>query len=504
MILTAILVLVRFGSAARLLSDGIAAVGYPFELDVGEGVVLTQTMQLLSGHPLYQPIEHAPFLVTVYPPVFHLLTAAVSTLIGNGLAAGRVLSLSSTILTAAIAGTVVWRASDLPAPPLTRGLSALLAALSFLSVSYTAVWAPLMRIDMCAHLLAWCGVLIFVRLAPHTRACWSAIPFLLAVYTRQSSVAAPAACLLVALVLRPVLAVKLATWLAAGGLSTFALLTLWTHGQFYFHVVKGVQTAFDWHRLLWYLSDLRLRYPTEIAVALVSTRSLFRRSSPERASRAVPPSLAAPRPPTVDWARPVLGTYLFTAFLIALTVGKVGSEVNYLVEFMAVVCVCAAVALGDALAEAGAVSPRAGASAPAVLLAALLLAPALGMHHGPATERIEIPNATQQSEMRHLVELLRHTDGPVLSQTATSLIIAGKPVEYQSCDALAQLARLGWWDPTEFIARIEHQYYRLIILGADAGTMSESICFTAPMRDSIHRRYAAAETIGPYRIYRPA
>ena len=498
---TALLAVLRLGGAGHFLSSGLAAIRYPFELDFGEGVVLNQTKLLMSGQSLYRPVDRPPFLITVYPPVFHALTAAADILVGNTLATGRSLSLGSATLAAVIIGILVWLAIGAEANALARGLPALVAGLGFLNVSYTASWAPLMRIDLVAHLLALCGVVVFVILAPRgNRASWSAVPFLLAVYTRQSTIAAPAACLIVALLVRPALAVRLAAWLAGLGLATFTVINRLTAGQFYFQAIRGQETAYDWHRLLWNLSDLRLRYPIEIAVALVATRSLLRGLRHAEAPQPL-------RPMPFNWTRPVLGVYLFTAFLVSLTVGKVGSEVNYLVEFMGVVCACAGVALGDALAAA---APRRfprervlRASVSALLLSALLLAPALGVPRGPAIEWVEIPSLAEQAEMQRLVALVHQVDGPVLSQMVTPLVLAGKPVEYQSCDALEQLARLGWWNPSALIARIERQEYRLIILGFDVSKPRDWSSFTPPMIEAIRRRYAASDVIAGFWIYRP-
>ena len=99
----------RLNAALRLaLALGLAAyliyfvahawlmLNFPFPLDYGEGPLLAQADLLRGGLPfwrLYADPALPPYAIVNYPPLYLLLTAALSPLVGGALAAGRLLSL---------------------------------------------------------------------------------------------------------------------------------------------------------------------------------------------------------------------------------------------------------------------------------------------------------------------------------------------------------------------------------------------------------------------------
>lgn len=494
LVLVAILIVFRLADAARFINSAIAAIHYPFELDFGEGVVLNQTTLLMTGR-MYGPVgAEPPYVISNYPPVFHFFVGILSLLTGNMLATGRALSVLSALLSALIIGVLVWRAVRPEVRRLPRGLSAAMAGLSFLSVSYVASWAPLMRVDLLAESLALGGVLLFVAgVTRGRRVYWSALPFLLAVYTKQTAIAASAACVGAALLLNPRVSMRLAGLLIAAGVGAFAVLNWLTGGQFYIQTVAANANTYDWHRTVFFLSDLKDRYAVECAIATIGAVSLWRGLWPLRGSVRNRQS----------WTRAVLGTYLFTTFIVSLTVGKIGSEVNYLIEFMGAVCVCVGVAVADGFAPEGTTSAGAHSSLSALFIPALLLLGTAGFPKRAAIEWLEIPPPEREREMARLVELVRNVDGPVLSEDLTLLLLAGKPVEFQPCD-MAHMVYQRLWDASGFVRRLEQQDYRLIVLKGDLNDSApRDDSFSPPMIAAIRNAYVPAGALADYRMYRP-
>ncbi|MFI5393968.1 MAG: ArnT family glycosyltransferase [Candidatus Binatia bacterium] len=478
------------------MASSLAAIRYPFELDFGEGVVLGQIKMLMAGQA-YRPLGASPpYVINNYPPVFHLVTAVASHLTGNMLATGRGVSVTSTLLASMIVAVLVWCAAKTESARLPRALAAVFAGLSFLSISYTATWGSLMRVDMLAHFFSLAGLLVFATGAARgRRVYWCALPFLLAVYTKQTAIAAPVACILAALFMDVALSLKLAALLLGMGLVSFAGLTWLTSGQFYFHVVTANHNAYDWHRMVFFLGDLEQRYSIEMAIAAVAAASLL--SGVRKANRSLSAS-------ATSWIRPVLGVYLVTAFLVSLTIGKVASEVNYLIEFMGVVCICVGIALAEGFAggRLPAASHSLASSLSAVFLPCLLLIPMSGLLRRPAIEWVEIPSVQEQHETAQLLEIIRNADGPVLSQNLTLLFLAGKPVEFQPCD-MAHVAYQGEWDQSGFVARIEGRQYQLVILHFDVARHPDWEGFTPSMVAAIRGHYVPAQSLAGYWIYKP-
>src|SRR5262245_19357870 len=185
-------------NAARVVDAGAAAIAYPFELDFGEGLVLAATRALAAGRPVYQAAEQLPATISNYPPVYYAAVAVAGAAFGDHVAVGRTLSLISAILIAVALGVLAWRALDPASGSLRRAVAALCAGAMFLQISYTATWAALMRVDLLAILFAVAGVIVFGATAGRGRhVYWCLVPFLLAAYTKQTTLAAPAACVLI-------------------------------------------------------------------------------------------------------------------------------------------------------------------------------------------------------------------------------------------------------------------------------------------------------------------
>ncbi|KAF0231308.1 MAG: hypothetical protein FD177_2806 [Desulfovibrionaceae bacterium] len=136
-----------FQHAASILSD-------PLPLNAMEGRETVKAWLLAQGRNIYPSMQSHPFLVTIYPPVYHAAIAAMSALTGWGIAAGRLVSLGSFLAIAMVAGWWTFTA--------TR--SRLAAAAIVLVTLYDPVlaeWSLHARPDMLAWMLALAGAWTF-------------------------------------------------------------------------------------------------------------------------------------------------------------------------------------------------------------------------------------------------------------------------------------------------------------------------------------------------------
>src|SRR5262245_53133615 len=234
-------------NAARVVDAGAAAIAYPFELDFGEGLVLTATRALAAGRPLYQAAEQLPATISNYPPVYYAAVAVAGAAFGDHVAVGRALSLLSALLIAVALGVLAWRALDPASGSFRRAVTAVCAGAMFLQISYTATWAALLRVDLLAILLAVAGVITFGATAGRGRQVyWCLVPFLLAAYTKQTTVAAAAACMLT-LARRDVRrGALLAGAFGAAILLIGAAMQIATHGGFAFNVITANMNPYSW------------------------------------------------------------------------------------------------------------------------------------------------------------------------------------------------------------------------------------------------------------------
>src|ERR1051326_3792761 len=233
----AVVILALIGHFGIYLSYALRAVRFPFQLDYGEGIIWQQA-QMIPGQLMYGDITRLPFIVFHYPPLYHLVVRAITFASGDMLETGRAVSLFSTVL---IAGLVAALAHDVIGAQSGRAVRRTGAAIAGLSVFcyYPVVfWSPYMRVDMLATALSVLGVWLFGRsLRHHWLLHVAVMTFVLAVYTKQSSIAAPLSVLLVSLLVdwrRALIAHGLGCLI---GVTVLLVLTGMTNGGFLRHLV---------------------------------------------------------------------------------------------------------------------------------------------------------------------------------------------------------------------------------------------------------------------------
>ena len=90
----------------RFLAEGYGAVQFGWQLDYGEGIVWEQMRLMVAGRG-YGAIDGLPAIVFHYPPLFHMVTAALAAVTGlDALAVGRSVSIGSTLLIGLFAGLI--------------------------------------------------------------------------------------------------------------------------------------------------------------------------------------------------------------------------------------------------------------------------------------------------------------------------------------------------------------------------------------------------------------
>ena len=464
-----LLLLVLLVAAAAFAVDAARSISFPYPLDYGEGPLLGQTVRLGHLEGIYRPdVTSPPYTVSNYPPLFPLALSPLARLFGPAFWYGRLLSVLSMIAAAVLIGLILRRLTGDRVASAIGGLS----LLAFPPASY---WASLYRVDALALALSLAGLYLCVQ-RPHGRWTVPSAALLLtaAIYTRQSyGLAAPlAAC---AWLLRAAgwrRAVALAASIVAMGTVLFVVLDLASDGGFRFNIVTANINAYDPGSLLWYLSDLWALMPLALIGAGVYAVSAGWSGVP-------------------SWR--LIGPYLVGAILSALTIGKVGSNVNYLLEAGAAV----GLSLGALLAWQ---RPRRVAHAAIALLLILdvslmvLASPYRAVLHARIAQRV----AAEQ-----LIGIVHGSRGIVLADEEIGLLpLDGRPIYFQPFE-MTQLARTGRWDQRAFLADLERQAFPAILLFRIPEVPIHRTRWTDEMLAAIDRRYVLAQRAGPTEVYRP-
>lgn len=306
------------------LEHAWAIVRFPYQIDYGEMPELNRAWLLARGQPIYVDWSAPPYQMANYTPLYSLVAAAGVAWQGTQFGTGRLLSLTSTLATALAIGVT---ASSLTGARRAGLLAGLIAGPLYVVAHPVWNWGALQRVDAFAVALEWLGIALYVvgwLQRGRRAALWSTVPlFLSAVYARQTVVAGALAAFGVLLYRRPRLGLALLAVYAGAGLALLGILQGLTAGQFWRHTVDGNLNHWSWARVDYFGQPLwqALHWSVPLATFAVLARVLRRQNQ-----------------------LPAL--YLLGAGATALTVGKIGSNVNYFLQLWAALALLVGLAVG--------------------------------------------------------------------------------------------------------------------------------------------------------------
>ncbi len=494
-----------------LLTLWLAFVGltYPYQLDYGEGIVLWFTRQLSHGQPIYKGLTGLPYASSNYPPLAMLLAALLTPIFGEGYLAGRLMSFASAL----VVGALIYRIVRVETG--TRWLGAL-AALFFLGSPYVYHWIPQFRADLIGLAFAFFGVYclwMYTRPPTADRGRQTAVrrppgylilgacSFLLALYTKHTLFAAPAAAFLTLWSRNRRLALGFAAGLGIVGGAIYLAVDRAAGGGFTFGLITSNATVFMPELLGQLIANFVETFPVLLMLALWSILGHWRTAEGGR------------------WG--ILEWYAVTACAGLVMAGRTGAWENYFLESLAILCVFGAIAINrlrfadlsvssgekEPNYRAASVSPgartgRQGSRCFALAVPVLLILQLVLMWHDP---RVAAEMVAQDGPAnRELAALLARTPGTVISEDMGALTTSGKPVAYYTFQ-YSSLARSGQWDQSWELNGLRDGAFPLVIL--ERGTREDVDHyrrFTREFVSTLDRYYARVQTIGKYDIYAPA
>jgi hypothetical protein len=406
---------------------------FPYPLDYGEGPLLEQAIKLSRFENIYRnDLTSPPYTVANYPPLFMLVQAPFVAFFGPAFWYGRLISIVGMASSAVIVGLITHTLT-------TNKSASIIAALGLISIPFASSWSLLCRVDSLALALSLAGLLAIVRFPKCRFALTASVALLLAaIYTRQSyGLAAPVAGAV--WLARQVSLRRAVFFLAAlgiGGMALFLAINVATKGGFFLHIVKANINDYQIQQLQYYMKEFCKLAPIQIGGG-IAYLIVCRRSS-------------------VGSTR-FIAIYLLFAGLVALAIGKVGSNVNYFLELSA----------GMSMAFGGLVARF---RRPIVRHAIVLLLAAQGIYltidYRGAFEH-KLHQAPELGELMKIIEGIGESDGEILADDAMGmLVLAGKPIHIQPFE-FKELKRAGLWDPQPFLDELKRRRFPLVLIYVD-------------------------------------
>jgi hypothetical protein len=477
-----------------------AILAYPFGIDYGEGIVWQQAL-LIPGPRMYGPIDRLPFIVFHYPPVYHLASRAVMAFGVDPLSAGRMVSIAATAVTVISIAWLVAKGLEGRVSRPAAAIGAAAGALLPLSLGPLEIWFDLMRVDMLAVALAFLGVVLTVRAEKQPAWLLLAMPaFVLSVYTKQTELAAPASALAALLVTRPRAAILAGLCAVVLGVAALALLEWLTADGFLRHILSYNVNTWSFDLLI-----TRLRFQASYGVVLVAAAVglgaswLDQRAQSRRPKRAGTPSYAGTPSHTVVVPIAILWLLLSLAVLAA-TVGKTGSNVNYFVEPMCVCAVGFGLLVGRCWHE---VVGSPGRREMALRFGLVVLVLAVG---GVIAKRrplctLDGVSPALVATQEKLVREIASQDRPVLSEDMVLSLRAGKDVPIEMA-IFSELAATGQWDQRRLLNLIDARAFAFVVTTPNEVYTPQR--YTPEMLAAIERAYPRTQARGPYVVRYPA
>jgi len=329
--------------------------------------------------------------------------------------------------------------------------------------------------------------------------------FLLAIFTKQTSIAAPLASLPVLLAVNRRRTVVACSVISLVGLGILLLLEVYTEEGFLRHIVVYNVSSYRFSALL---SGIEAEWPetllllVTIAGVCVGWRSLAReRCWPtlESFGRDVAASITTR---TLS----IVSAHLFITSLMIPMLGKAGAGTNYLIETMCVWSIFVGIFVAwvldrsrDHPSREGAFGVRGNASLNILLMGILIIQMALMPVSIGALNSVTPKHIAELDSLR--LKMVDSTK-PVLSEDMVLVLRAGKGVSLEPY-IIAELARQGLWDQRLIIDRINAHFFSMIVTIGGRGTFPHDARYTPEVDSAIEAAYPKSERVAGYIIHRP-
>ncbi len=285
-----------------------------------ESIVSLHANMFAHGQGLYFNLNRFPFTVSAYGPIFYGLSGYFHRLGVPAYQSGRLISFAALLA----AFWLGWRSLRILTDCRFARLAGLLLAASTANLLYWGTVGQTDALAMCFSLAAFHSYLRFRKTA-QTKSLLAAGAFvILAIFTKQTALAAPAAIALSLLFDRKIRVGVLWSISVAAAVAAIAFtLNTMTHGGYFANAIFANINPMAWFKLQQQGQYLLLTGAGVILIAVVGARFALLRTLP-------------------IYIYGGLSSAIFLA-----TAAKIGSDLNYQMEMMLVLSLCAGTALGQ-------------------------------------------------------------------------------------------------------------------------------------------------------------
>ncbi|NJD59615.1 MAG: hypothetical protein FIA98_09485 [Anaerolineae bacterium] len=450
----------------------IDTVRFPFGADYGEAPLVDQARRIQDLSPLYKAdLNQPPYVISNYPPLYPAFVAVLNFVSRIPLfQAGRITSIMFALISGYIIGLFTNRLTG------KRWFGVFSAAL-FLGQPYVLFWSSLARVDLMALAFSLRGLWIRFRYkATLPSLILGGLCFLCSAFTRQTYLlAGPLAGFAWLWCIDRKKALVFIISLSAAGLAIFGTINALTQGGFYINIVMSNINQYSLAHTLSTSAQLFLLWPVVLFATLILViLTIFSRFAPSPTEQ-----IGLLRQPFVYSG---LLFYTLGGLFSAFTIGKIGSNVNYLLELMSACAIWCGLGLGMIIHHKKTVQWA------IFCLVAIQTIWVLANGYGLA-RMTSLDLWGKQPNSANLQEKVQTAvkDGVVLSDDYMDLIVLSDQAVYYQPFEYGELYNAGMWDPDALVSQIEKSEFPLIIIGGT--TLYKDCCWPMPVINALEANY---------------
>ncbi len=462
-----------------------AIILFPYDLDYYEGHELRNAVLLSEGNSIYTSLNEPPYVPSTYTPLYSIVAAALIKIFGVGFFAGRFL----TFIASLIIGVLIF---DIVKTKTNNTFIGLISSFLFFSTNCVYYWGAFFRVDMLAVMFSLLGFYIASKHEHDitSKYLWlSLVPFVLAVYTKQSQVFALLAVSVWLFFKDWKLSVKyFSSFILICGV-IFLFVNYVTKGQFWVHLIEYQNVPWKLGLIIGSNYYFLLYFSVLVVIGLAYVINSLTREDLSLFSL----------------------YFLTTGFITAILVGHVGSAVYYYIEFVAIACILvgfSSVELFELRDESFKWRNREASDPKKVLLCTFLIVQLLIFANIPYIsmgETLRYPFYGYTPRHDDLVKgqivssYISNSPGLVLIEEQGFAVLNNKEVYFDFMQ-LNLLQRTGAFDSSPIQKDIENQKFSLIVLSNE--------CLSQNILDAIHANYETVDVVDvkvryDYYIYVP-
>jgi hypothetical protein len=457
---------------ALFLWNSVITIRFPFGADYGEAPLMDQVRRIENRETLYKSnINEPPYIIANYPPLYPYWVAATNSIFKLPLfQAGRLTSLFFSLVSGYIIALFTYHLTE------NKWFGVLSAALFWVH-PYVMVWSSLARVDLMALAFSLLGLWILYRYREsRIGLVLAGIFFLASAFTRQTYLlSGPLAGFAWLWHDNRKRALIFLSCFGVIGILLFGMVNAITHGGFYMNIVVANINQYVLSHALTMGKQLFIIWPIILvssAICIILTVS----------TKFKTPLNNQVKPLQQGFVFYGLVFYSLGALITAGTIGKFGSNFNYLLELIAACAIWFGLTLKLMVDQKNKLK--------LIFLGLLFIQSAWVLGYSFIVNQVNNGNLwgklVNDENLNKKVQVAAQK-GIVLSDDFMDMIVlSGQPIYYQPFE-YGELYNADLWNPAQLVKQINDREFPLILIGGN--TLNKGCCWVPSVVEALEMNY---------------